>query len=151
MDGWASTCIGKLIETFSTASPVMLSVISLEETLLGAMVQCLLEKSVSWVWYLWDRKDTHGKQTLAFENITSQHDQVKIMASDERDCMVLVDMGDWMIVGTVHYTVPTVSVDAWWLELCNVQFSMGQSLGDIVHCTVSVDRLGDYLLELHNA
>lgn len=72
-----SSYISKLIGTFSIASPVLLLVIFLEVALFGAMVQLLLERSTSRVWYLWDRNDTHGKQTLALTYLTSQHDQVK--------------------------------------------------------------------------
>lgn len=46
------------------------------------------------MWYLWDKKDNHGKQTLALANLNSQHDQEELMASDEMDCEILSDKGD---------------------------------------------------------
>jgi len=66
----------------------------LEVVLFAAMVQILLERSASRVWYLWDKKDTHGKQTLALTNITSQHDQVEIKESIEMDFAIFIENGD---------------------------------------------------------
>ena len=66
----------------------------LEVATFGSMIQYLLERSASRVWYLWDRKDTHGKKTLALANLNSQHDQEATKESDERDYVVFTDRGD---------------------------------------------------------
>lgn len=56
-----------------------------------------------------------------------------------------------MTVGTMHYAVLEVNVEAWWLELCNVKFSLGKGLGDTTHYAVLVVKLGDWLLEVSSA
>lgn len=90
----------------------LLSVISFEATLFGAMVQLLLDRSASQVWYLSDRKETHAKKTLALANITSQFHQVTIKASDERDYTIFIDRGDCLNMGTMHCAVATVTMEA---------------------------------------
>jgi len=54
------------------------------------------------VWYLWVKNDTHGKKTIALENLPSKHDQAANRATDKRDYAFFINKQGRLVVGTTH-------------------------------------------------
>lgn len=70
-----------------------------EATLFISMVRMIT------VWYLSNRKDTHGQKTLALANLPSKHDHAASRETTEKDCTIFIGKRDWMPVGTMHCAV----------------------------------------------
>lgn len=71
------------------------------------------------MWYLWDKRETHGKKTLASKNLPSKHDYVVNQEFDGKDCTIFIGKGEWMSVEITHYAILAARDEALDLGLCN--------------------------------
>lgn len=138
---WVSEKTNKFIGALSTASPVLLFVVSFEEVHLGTMITVNDQDNFSTTAIPVGGKTTHGKVELVSTKWLTKWDECNNHKSEGKKLHNSWSVGNRMAWRTIHCTLLATMGEYWVLKLCNTQSHLGKIKGETAHCIVSVLRV----------
>lgn len=120
---------------------MLLLVVSFEEDLFGSMAIATTREVLNNCCTYGIEKTLMASKHKSLENLLSRPVQATNWAYDGEDFTIFIDKRDWLLMVTVHCTVPTSRVEASGLKLFNGKFILGSGLGETTNYAVVVAKV----------